>query len=124
MEHTKSKELFNINNKLDEIKELLISLHNNIEKQSERINILESSVKQLNEKIDDEIMQECKKMGSHIDFVENVYDNVKHPLGYICKKIQYLTGSSDTQYTLTDLVDTNESNSDFEDEESEESDDE
>lgn len=124
MEHTKSKELFNINNKLDEIKELLISLHNNIEKQSERINILESSVKQLNEKIDDEIMQECKKMGSHIDFVENVYDNVKHPLGYICKKIQYLTGSSDTQYTLTDLVNTNESNSDFEDEESEESDDE
>ena len=33
----------------------------------------------------------------------NVYDNVKHPLGYICKKIKYLTGNDNTQYTLTDL---------------------
>ena len=32
-------------------------------------------------------MSECKKMGGHIDFVEEVYDNVKHPLGYICKKM-------------------------------------
>ena len=39
------------------------------------------------EKIDGEVLIECKKMGGHIDFVEKVYDNVKHPLGYILKKI-------------------------------------
>ena len=120
MEYINNRELHKINSNLEQIKELLISLHNNVEVQSQRITSLESSVKNLNKKVDDEIMEECKKMGSHIDFVENVYDNVKHPLGYICKKIQYLTGSSDEQYTLTDLVDTTEDNSDFEDEENEE----
>ena len=40
-------------------------------------------------------------MGNHIDFIEHVYDNVKHPLGYICKKIKYITGNDETQYTLT-----------------------
>jgi hypothetical protein len=45
-------------------------------------------------------------MGSHIDFVEQVYDNVNHPLGYICKKVGYLTGNTDEQYTLTNLEET------------------
>mgnify|MGYP004002195991 CR=1 FL=1 len=39
-------------------------------------------------------------MGQHIDFVENVYDNVKHPLGYITNKIKYLTSNSSEQYAL------------------------
>ena len=30
-------------------------------------------------------------MGSHIDFVENVYDNVKHPLTFICNKVKHLS---------------------------------
>ena len=29
-------------------------------------------------------MEECKKMSSHIDFVEAVYENMKNPLNYIC----------------------------------------
>jgi hypothetical protein len=48
-------------------------------------------------------MKNVKRWGSHIDFVETVYDNVKHPLGYICKKVQYLTGNSEETYSLTDL---------------------
>ena len=39
--------------------------------------------------------KECSKMGNHIDFVENVYENVKHPLGFICKKVKYLTNAND-----------------------------
>lgn len=31
--------------------------------------------------------KECKRMSEHIDFVENVYDAVKSPLGYICNAI-------------------------------------
>ena len=48
-------------------------------------------------------MKNVKTMGSHIDFVETVYDNVKHPLGYICNKVKYLTGNSEETYSLTDI---------------------
>ena len=41
----------------------------------------------LEESLDDELIPECKKMGSHIVFIESVYDTVKHPLGYLCNKI-------------------------------------
>ena len=41
------------------------------------------------------------KMGNHINFVENVYENVKHPLGYINNKIKNFMGNEET-YSLTD----------------------
>ena len=85
-----------LDNHMEAIKHLLITLNDKIES-------LEEKVDNLNKKIDGEVLEECKKMGSHIDFVENVYDNVKHPLGYICKKIKYITGNDKTQYTLIDL---------------------
>ena len=88
-----------LDNHMEAIKHLLITLNDKIES-------LEEKVDNLNKKIDGEVLEECKKMGSHIDFVENVYDNVKHPLGYICKKIKGLTGSTNEQCTLTDLNDT------------------
>jgi hypothetical protein len=31
-------------------------------------------------------------MSSHIDFVDNVYENVKNPLGFICNKVGKLSG--------------------------------
>ena len=96
--------------KLDNIKELLVILNNNLEKTNEKIDNLEKKVDKLSKSINEDLYSECKKMGGHIDFVEEVYDNVKHPLGYICKKIGYLTGSSQEQYTLTDLGETNEEN--------------
>lgn len=91
------------NDKLDNIKELLIILNNNLEKTNEKIDKLELKVDKLDKSVNEDLYEECKKMGSHIDFVETVYDNVKHPLGYICKKVQYLTGNSDETYSLTDL---------------------
>jgi len=39
-----------------------------------------------------EIRPNCKKMSSHIDFVDNVYENVKNPLGFICNKVGKLSG--------------------------------
>ena len=90
-----------LDNHMEAIKHLLITLN-------EKVESLEEKIENLSEKIDGEVLEECKKMGSHIDFVENVYDNVKHPLGYICKKIKGLTGSSSEQYTLTDLEDKDE----------------
>lgn len=91
------------NDKLDNIKELLIILNDNLEKTNEKIDKLELKVDKLDKSVNEDLYEECKKMGSHIDFVETVYDNVKHPLGYICKKVQYLTGNSEETYSLTDL---------------------
>ena len=39
-----------------------------------------------------DIRPNCKKMSSHIDFVDNVYENVKNPLGFMCNKISKLSG--------------------------------
>ena len=86
---------FNIENRLEKIE-------NRLEKIDETLTRLNTSVELLISKLetkDDEMLQECKKMGAHIDFIENVYDNVKHPLGYICNKIKYVTGNN---YNLTD----------------------
>ena len=91
-------------NHMEAIKHLLINLNDNLELTNEKIDNMERKLNKLDVKIEEDILDECKKMGSHIDFVEEVYDNVKHPLGYIVKKIKYLTvGGDSTQYTLTNI---------------------
>jgi len=99
---------------LSGIKSLLVILNNNIEKtkdelkrdfkiMQQKIDIINTKLTDINQKIEKDLLKECKKMGSHIDFVENVYANVKYPLGYICKKIKHLAGgSNEERYTLTD----------------------
>lgn len=98
-----NKKLDKLDNHMEAIKHLLTNLNNTLEDTTKNIEIMERKIDQLVEKIDGEVLEECKKMGGHIDFVEEVYDNVKHPLGYICKKIGYLTGPGEEQCTLTDL---------------------
>ena len=94
-------------NKLDDhvitMNNLLINLTNTLQNTNEKINNMEKKINNMEKKIDGEVLQECKKMSGHIDFIEAVYDNVKHPLGFICKKIKYLINSTSTQYTLTNL---------------------
>ena len=85
----------NMEEQLEGMKHLLIKLNKNIEE----VNI---KIDKLSVHIDDDLIPECKKMGSHIDFVENVYDTVKHPLGYLCTKIKRLSGRNQ-KYTLTDI---------------------
>ena len=75
-------------NHMEAIKVLLVTLNDNLESTNDKIDKMERKLNNLDEKIDGEVLNECKKMGSHIDFVEEVYDNVKHPLGYIVKKIK------------------------------------
>ena len=88
-----NKKIDKLDNHMEAIKHLLITLNDKVES-------LESKVEDLNDKVDEEVLED--------NFVENVYDNVKHPLGYICKKIKGLTGTSGDQYTLTDLEDKDE----------------
>ena len=75
-----------INEKFDSIEQKLASIENNISK------LLD---------MQKNVHKNAEKMGEHIDFVENVYDNVKNPLGYICNKVSYLVGSDN--YSLEDV---------------------
>lgn len=87
--------LENIETQLVSIKEMLYILNDKMDFLTNKINVKET--------VDNELLEECKKMGTHIDFIENVYDNVKHPLGFICNKMKYLAGYKKEIYTLTDI---------------------
>jgi uncharacterized protein YaaN involved in tellurite resistance len=45
------------------------------------------------DKILEILEKDCKKMCDHIDFVENVYDNVKQPFYYVMNKVSYLVSN-------------------------------
>lgn len=55
-----------------------------------KLNILENKVNDLDVKLDkilsllEKNSEDCKKMTSHIDFIDGVYENVKAPMNYIC----------------------------------------
>lgn len=64
--------------------ELILDKLNNIEQKLEQI---ENDIKNINYKIDNNLINNCEKMGSHVDFVENVYNTVRSPLQYISNSI-------------------------------------
>jgi|TARA_B110000858_G_C17535780_1_gene351287 archaellum component FlaC len=69
-----------------------------------RLDNIENELKNIKGKINDELVDECKKMSNHIDFIDNVYDNVKNPLGYICNKLNFLSGEKEYKLdTIEDL---------------------
>ena len=49
-----------------------------------RLELIEKKLDKLIFLTETEVKPECKKMGGHIDFVEKVYENVKHPLNTVC----------------------------------------
>ena len=75
---------------LDEIKELLLILNKSMEKMNEKLDIICNN----NNKLTQEVSSECKKMSSHIDFVESVYDNMKYPINYICGTINSISNNN------------------------------
>ena len=81
---------------------ILYKINKNLEKINKKIIDLENKIENIEKKIDSDIVNECKKMGNHINFIENVYENVKHPLGYINTKIKKFIGNEEN-YTLTDI---------------------
>lgn len=73
----------NLNKNVDTIKELLQSLTIMVGETNERVDLLDKKIDKLTIKLEGDIISECKKMGSHIDFVESVYDSVKKTT-YLC----------------------------------------
>lgn len=72
----------------------------------EKMETLETKLDKILELIQGDIVENCEKMGNHINFVERIYDNVKRPLGYICNKVKYF--SKGKNYSLEYSKDINQ----------------
>ena len=86
----------NINTVLIQIKKELKEINNTIK-------TMNTNIEELKNKIDKDVTTECKKMGAHIDFVEAVYERVRHPLGFICNRVTNLIGSYRDSYALESI---------------------
>jgi len=71
----------------------MTSIEDKMEILEEKMNNLESKIINIDKSLSrilsiltDDLGTDCKKMSKHIDFIENVYDNVKYPLDYVCTK--------------------------------------
>ena len=59
-----------------------------------KIEIIEKKIDKILEKLDDNVINNCNKMGEHINFVENVYQTIKSPLEYVSNKVNIITNNS------------------------------
>ena len=48
---------------------------------------IENAINDINNKLDTSIVNNCEKMGHHVDFIEGVYDIVRKPLEYVSNKL-------------------------------------
>jgi hypothetical protein len=88
--------------RLTDIETQLKSINATLQALNDKVDSLSIKVEE-KDTMEEEVLEECRKMGSHIDFVETVYHNVKHPLGFLCNKIKYLAGTTHYTNTLTDI---------------------
>jgi hypothetical protein len=68
----------------------------------EKIDNIEKKIDEILLILNKDISKNTKKMGDHIDFVENVYENVKSPLGFICNTIKHYIGTK--KYALDNNI--------------------
>ena len=67
----------------------------------EKILQIENKIDKLETKLDkilELLEKDCKKMTDHIDFIENVYDNVKSPFYYLMDKVNLLSNARMLEY--------------------------
>lgn len=90
----------------------MFSSKEQVEKLEKKVDELQSDITRLHAKFDKlesllqkEVVPSCNKMGSHIDFVECVYNKVQSPLGYLVGKVNYMIGNSSSNQTAHALPD-------------------
>lgn len=59
----------------------------------EDLKLILEELKTLNKRVD--------KMDKHIDFIHSIYSYVKYPLGFVCDKINRLSGNN-KKYSIED----------------------
>jgi hypothetical protein len=42
------------------------------------------------------VERHCEKMGNHIDFIESIYETIRHPLSFLINKINTLSTSENS----------------------------
>jgi len=57
-----------------------------MEKLEARLCEIETKLDRIIHILDTDVSTKCDKMGKHIDFIETVYDSVKHPLQFVCNQ--------------------------------------
>lgn len=77
---------------------------NNYNNLIDRIDAIERKLDLILQKLDGPVIKNCDKMGTHIDFVNGVYDTVKVPLNYISKKIHRITNPMGSHKELPPLL--------------------
>lgn len=65
-----------------------------------RVDNIENKIDVLESKMNEELVPGCKKMGNHINFIENVYETMRYPLGYFCNKIRTIIGQENQQVLM------------------------
>lgn len=74
-----------------------------LEEINKKIEELDTKVDKILNILKKDVSVNTKKMSDHINFVENVYENVKYPLGFVCNTVTHYMGS--TRYTLNTKID-------------------
>jgi uncharacterized protein YoxC len=70
-----------------------------------KINQLNNKMEHIITLLENDVSKNCKKMGNHINFIENVYDTVHYPLNFICNKVNGIMGKNkDKLPSLQDKV--------------------
>ena len=70
---------------------IYIAKINSIESRTKNI---EKELKKIDDKLTDLIIlmndnkRDCEKMSSHIDFIDGVYQKLKTPIDYVCKRLE------------------------------------
>lgn len=67
------------------LREILIRIENRLQSIETRLDSMENTLHA-------KVFKSCEKMSEHIDFIENVYDNVQQPLSYIVNKVNRVLG--------------------------------
>ena len=76
---------------------------------NEKLNFISNEIKYIKDTINDDLKYSSEKLNNHINFIENVYENVKNPLGYLCKAITFNTSEDDHKYLDYDSDNENDS---------------
>ena len=86
---------------MNDIDDRNINIIKKLEILEEKINRIEVNIDLILSSLKNDISENCKKMNNHINFIENIYENVKYPLNYICKKVSHLSLIEDKKILLT-----------------------
>ena len=53
---------------------------------NKRLDIIENKLDNILFILQNDVVNDCKRMSNHITFIDRVYESVKHPLYYVCSK--------------------------------------